>query len=99
MLDGAEAWQTDVTMRKILAILTSALIGLLAVHAWADSDEFCLGFEHGYTAGFKRAKKTNIDPFVPICPIQPIKYWGDPESDFEHGFVIGYERGKAEASR
>lgn len=58
--------------------------------------EFCDGFEAGYKTGYKEAKRTTFDPFPPFCPFQPFKKTGDPESDFEHGYVIGYKKGFAD---
>ena len=30
---------------------------------------------------------------VPMCPMQPMKGYGDPKSDFEHGYLIGLKKG------
>lgn len=59
----------------------------------ASRSDFCEGFQRGYISGYKQAHNTNINPIAPICPIQPIKSFGDPESDYEHGYTIGYEKG------
>jgi len=57
--------------------------------------EFCDGFEAGYKTGYKEAKRTSLNPLTPLCPLQPLKGFGDPASDFEHGYVIGYKKGLA----
>lgn len=69
----------------------AAFLALSTVGAVAD--RFCQGFERGYIAGYKRGSGSSIDPIPPICPIQPIKRFGDPDSDFEHGYIMGLERG------
>ena len=57
------------------------------------ASEFCDGFKRGYIVGYKRAHNTNYNPFVPFCPFQPFKKYGDPQSDYEHGYVIGFQKG------
>jgi hypothetical protein len=37
-----------------------------------------------------------LDPLPPLCPLQPLKRLNDPQSDFEHGYIIGLERGMTE---
>ena len=51
----------------------------------AVADEFCDGFEKGYITGYKQAKNTSLEPLVPLCPLEPLKKFGDPDSDFETG--------------
>ena len=46
-----------------------------------------------YTAGYKRSHNTGYDSYTPYCPYQPYKSYSDPQSDFEHGYAIGYEKG------
>ena len=78
-----------------VAMFLVALAGLVAVTAIpadAGPAEFCNGFEAGYVAGYMRAKNTSLAPISPVCPIQPVKRPGDPQSDFEHGYAIGYEK-------
>lgn len=70
-----------------------------AFSANAANDEFCKGFKKGYITGYKQASKSPYDPYPPYCPTQPMKQYNDPESDFEHGYVIGYERGQAVGRR
>lgn len=60
------------------------------------ADAFCDGFERGYAAGYMRAANTSLEPLSPLCPLQPLKRFGDPGSDFEHGYIIGLERGMIE---
>ena len=60
--------------------------------ASAGNYEFCAGFKQGYVSGYKQAKNTSMTPMVPMCPMQP-KGFGDPQSDMEHGYTIGYRKG------
>ncbi len=59
----------------------------------ADSRQFCKGFKAGYTTGYKQSSGSGFDPFTPFCPFQPFKGFNDPDSDYEHGYIIGYEKG------
>lgn len=36
-----------------------------------------------------------MTPMVPMFPMQPMKGSGDPKSDFEHGYTIGFRKGVA----
>jgi hypothetical protein len=65
----------------------------------ARADQFYDGFVRGYIAGYKRAWGSSFDPITPFCPLQPIKRFNDPDSDFEQGYIIGLERGMRESSR
>ena len=76
-------------MKKLLAIV---VFGLLLSNTVLAS-EFCEGFKRGYIAGYKKSHNTGYDPYTPYCPYQPYKSYSDPQSDFEHGYVIGYEKG------
>ena len=59
----------------------------------ANASDFCNGFKSGYKTGYKSANNTSFDPFVPFCPFQPMKGFGDPQSDYEHGYIIGFKQG------
>jgi hypothetical protein len=59
----------------------------------ALASEFCDGFKKGYKTGYKVAHNTNFDPFPPYCPYKPYKKIGDPQSDYEHGYILGYKKG------
>lgn len=59
----------------------------------ALASDFCDGFHSGYVAGYQEKNKTTLRPLLPMCPIQPIKGFGDPKSDFQHGYNIGYKKG------
>lgn len=72
-------------------LLFVGMLLLMTSNAWAD--QFCNGFERGYVTGYKRASNSSLDPLTPLCPLQPLKRMSDPESDFEHGYVIGLQRG------
>lgn len=82
-------------MKKYSIILLSIalLLSSIATNAGADVRDFCAGFERGYVTGYKKARNTSLAPLVPLCPLQPLKHSGAPDSDFEHGYGIGYERG------
>ena len=62
------------------------------------ASDFCDGFQEGYETGYKQAKNSNLPPLAPLCPLQPIKRSGDPDSDFEHGYTIGYRKGTVAGS-
>ena len=76
-------------MKKTIFILI--FLCLFSVSAFAS--DFCDGFERGYITGHKQASGSGLDPLTPLCPLQPIKGFNDPESDYEHGYIIGYEKG------
>lgn len=61
--------------------------------------DFCRGFEAGYITGYKKASGSSFDPFIPFCPFQPLKTFSDPQSNYEHGYLIGLEKGINEGSR
>ncbi len=73
---------------------------LLSGNAYAASvnkADFCNGYKRGYGAGYQKA--TNL-PYakVPIyCPYKQGSNWykkdSSSQSDFEHGYIIGYEDG------
>jgi hypothetical protein len=77
---------------NLIKILLSLLICVISTGV-VFADEFCNGFERGYSTGYKQASGSSIDPITPICPIEPIKKFSDPESDFEFGYTIGYQQG------
>jgi hypothetical protein len=75
-------------MKSLMACLI--LLGF-AVPAMAG--DFCNGFERGYIAGYKKAHNTSLEPLTPLCPLEPLKGFGDPDSEFEYGYQIGFLRG------
>jgi len=83
--------------RTLVAFLVAILAATTTVGA--SQDEFCAGFERGYIAGYKQSSGSSFDPFTPFCPFQPFKKFSDPASDFEHGYIIGYETGRVEGMR
>ena len=54
---------------------------------------FCSGFKQGFITGYKQSKNTSMTPMTPMCPMQPMKTMSDPQSDFEHGYIIGLQKG------
>ena len=86
-------------MRSAITIAIFCFVIGYATSALADADQFCQGFERGYVAGYKRASGSALDPLHPLCPLQPLKKFGDPDSDFEHGYIIGLEQGMAKGRR
>ena len=76
-------------MKKVFAII--ALSFLWSANAIAS--DFCSGFKQGYITGYKQARNTGMSPMTPMCPMQPMKGYGDPKSNFEHGYIIGLKRG------
>ena len=77
-------------LKKILFLASFCFF--ISGEAYAKS-EFCKGFERGYITGYKQSSGSSFDPFTPFCPYQPFKGFNDPDSDFEHGYIIGYEEG------
>ncbi len=76
---------------KKLAMITGLLM-VTSTSAFAQS-EFCQGFKGGYKTGYKQASGSSHDPYTPHCPHQPHKNHYDPESDYEHGYLIGLKEG------
>lgn len=64
----------------------------------AYADEFCDGFEKGYITGYKQASGSSLEPLTPMCPMQPMKRLNDPDSDYEHGYIIGLSKGMQNGS-
>jgi hypothetical protein len=90
------------TARDTRVRLRGVVVGLLvsvALTTAAMADQFCDGYERGYATGYKRASGSSLDPLAPLCPLQPLKRLNDPESDFEQGYVIGFEQGMMEGHR
>ena len=84
-------------MKKLIKLLTLILLFSFIYQAvGAFASEFCNGFERGYITGYKQASGSSLDPLTPLCPLQPLKDLNDPESDFENGYIIGYEKGLGE---
>lgn len=77
----------------------SLSIAILLFSASVYASQFCAGFEAGYITGYKQASGSGLAPLTPICPLQPLKGFGDPESDYEHGYTIGYRKGVAAGSQ
>lgn len=83
-------------MSRLLACFVALFLVTVSNASTAD---FCRGFEKGYVTGYKQAKRTSLDPLVPLCPLQPLKGLHDPDSDFEHGYLIGLKKGLAAGSQ
>jgi len=78
-------------------VIAAIFLSIFSTSVYAS--QFCAGFEAGYITGYKQAKGTGLAPLVPLCPLQPLKGFGDPESDYEHGYTIGFRQGMAAGSR
>ena len=76
-------------MKKLISIFFLTLFSISTAHA----SEFCSGFKQGYITGYKQAKNTSMNPMAPMCPMQPMKSMSDPQSNFEHGYLIGLSQG------
>lgn len=72
-----------------------ALLALLVCVTPVLADEFCDGYERGYKLGYMKASGSGLEPLPPLCPLQPMKKFSDPDSDYEHGFMIGVQDGMA----
>lgn len=55
------------------------------------SSDFCNGFLQGYKTGYKQKKQSTFVPFLPVCPVEPVKKFGDPKSNFEFGYTVGFK--------
>lgn len=73
--------------------IAMALLFCLVLPASADIGQFCAGYQKGYAAAYMRAASSGLAPIAPLCPIQPLKGFGDPQSDFEQGYLLGVEDG------
>jgi hypothetical protein len=82
-------------MKKLIKLLTLILL-FSFIYQEVGASEFCDGFERGYITGYKQSSGSSLDPLSPLCPLQPLKDLNDPESDYEHGHIIGYEKGRGE---
>ena len=76
-------------LKKIFFVSLFYIFSISLVYA----DNFCDGFERGYIVGYKEASGSSLDPLTPLCPLQPLKKLSDPDSDFEHGYIIGLKKG------
>lgn len=83
-------------MKKMSGLNLLIGIFLIVVSTSAFASDFCRGFYAGYKTGYKQAKGTILEPLTPLCPLQPLKRFGDPNSDFEHGYTLGYQKGMYE---
>tara|TARA_R110000868_G_scaffold183900_3_gene425253 strand:- start:9035 stop:9289 length:255 start_codon:yes stop_codon:yes gene_type:complete len=79
--------------------IAMALLFCLVLPASADIGQFCAGYQKGYVAAYMRAAQTMAAPTMPPCPYQPAKGYGDPQSDFEQGYLLGVEDGTMAAHR
>ena len=77
--------------------LFAVFVYFFSISAFAS--DFCRGFEHGYSTGYKQASGSSLEPLTPLCPLQPLKGLNDPQSDYEHGYLIGVQKGLREGRR
>ena len=75
-------------------IISALLLSVFSVSAFAS--EFCDGFKQGYITGHKQSSGSSLKPLTPRCPLKPLKGFGDPKSDYEFGYTIGYRKGISE---
>jgi hypothetical protein len=73
---------------KFLTLLFTLLFSVSAL-----ASDFCRGFEHGYSTGYKQATGSSLEALTPLLPLQPLKGFSDPQSDYEHGYLIGLQKG------
>ena len=57
------------------------------------ASDFCNGFKQGYSTGYKKVSGSSLEPLTPLCPLQPLKGLNDPQSNYEHGYIIGLQKG------
>jgi hypothetical protein len=78
-------------MRKNIFIVAVFSI-LFSTSVFAS--EFCNGYHAGYEAGYKQESGKGYNPvFTPLCPLEPLRGFGSPKSDYEFGYVIGIRDG------
>ena len=83
----------------LAALLAVVGLGVALTPAPVEArSEFCAGFRASYITGYKQGSGSGLRPLVPLCPLQPLKGFGDPKFDFEHGYTIGYRKGLADGS-
>ena len=63
------------------------------------ASELCDGFIQGYITGYKKARNSNLTPLVPLCPLESLKGFGDPQSDTEMGYILGFNQGQADGNK
>lgn len=84
-------------MRLRQTVLLLALT--MGVVATAAASEFCDGYKSGFVTGYKQAADTSLKPLTPLCPLKPLRGFGDPKSDFEFGYTLGFKDGTIDGSR
>ena len=82
-------------VKKTLVTLMIIFFSFEAAYAAS----YCEGYTRGYKNGFEKAVGVpGLDPFVPICPPQPIGEYDDPDHEYQVGYKKGhqdgYEKGK-----
>ena len=58
----------------------------------ASATQFCDGFQAGYMAAKKQQRNSALVGMAPMCPMMPMRGFGDPQGDFEFGYTIGFRR-------
>jgi hypothetical protein len=86
-------------MEKKMWLRLIIVASLVLAAAPLMASDFCRGFEHGYVTGHKQASGSSLEPLTPLCPLEPPKRLNDPDSDFEHGYLIGYADGYARGAQ
>jgi hypothetical protein len=80
-----------------IKLISALFMCFFSVSVFAS--DFCRGFEHGYSTGYTQASGFSLAPLTPLCPLQPLKGLNDPQSDYEHGYLIGLQRGLQEGRK
>ena len=86
-------------MNKNLGILILTLFFSFIFLKISFASDFCSGFKSGYITGFKQAKRISYNPPAPYCPYKPYKKPGDPKSDYEFGYTLGFREGMSKGAR
>jgi len=77
-------------MKKIIFYIV--MLTFISTKAMAYGN-FCNGYKKGFLTSYKQKKNINWYVAPPVCPMKPWKKQGDPRSDYEFGYTLGYQHG------